>query len=51
MASKIGALLPFSLSRVKSLNRIGPHNIDILSILIGSLLVFIIVNVINKNNN
>lgn len=35
---KIAALLPFSLSRVKSLNRIGPHNIDILSILIGSLL-------------
>ena len=30
--------LPFSLPRVNSFNRIGPHNFDILSILIGSLL-------------
>ena len=30
--------LPFSLPRVSSFKRIGPHNIDILSILIGSLL-------------
>lgn len=32
------SLLPFSLSRVSSVKRIGPHNIDLLSILIGSLL-------------
>lgn len=32
------SLLPFSLSRIKSLDRIGPHNINLLSILIGSLL-------------
>lgn len=32
------SLLPFSLSRVKSLDRIGPHNLNLLSILIGSLL-------------
>lgn len=31
-------ILPFSLPRVKSINRIGPHNYDILSILFGSLL-------------
>ncbi len=30
--------LPFNKPRVSSLKRIGPHNIDILSILIGSLL-------------
>ena len=30
--------LPFSLPRVNSFKRIGPHNFDILSILIGSLL-------------
>jgi hypothetical protein len=35
---KSSALLPFSLSTVKSLDRIGPHNINLLSILIGSLL-------------
>lgn len=32
------SLLPFSSPRVSSLKRIGPHNIDILSVLIGSLL-------------
>jgi hypothetical protein len=37
-STKFLSLLPFSLSRVKSLNRIGPHNINLLSILIGSLL-------------
>lgn len=31
-------ILPFSCPRVLSINRIGPHNYDILSILIGSLL-------------
>jgi hypothetical protein len=31
-------ILPFSSSRVLSTKRIGPHNVDILSILIGSLL-------------
>ena len=34
----IFATLPFSKSRTPSLKRIGPHNFDILSILIGSLL-------------
>lgn len=34
----ISYTLPFTSSRVNPLNRIGPHNIDILSILIGSLL-------------
>jgi len=29
---------PFSLPRVQSVKRIGPHNIDLLSVLIGSLL-------------
>lgn len=31
-------ILPFSTPRLNSLNRIGPHNYDILSIIIGSLL-------------
>jgi ubiquinol-cytochrome c reductase cytochrome b subunit len=31
-------LIPFNGSKVRSINRIGPHNIDILSILVGSLL-------------
>lgn len=31
-------LLPFSLPKVRRLKRIGPHNYDILSILIGSML-------------
>lgn len=31
-------LLPFSLPKVRRLKRIGPHNFDILSILIGSML-------------
>lgn len=31
-------LLPFNYPRINSKNRIGPHNINILSILIGSLL-------------
>ena len=31
-------ILPFILSKTKSHNRIGPHNYDVLSILIGSLL-------------
>jgi ubiquinol-cytochrome c reductase cytochrome b subunit len=30
--------LPFIIPRIRSINRIGPHNYDILSILIGSLL-------------
>jgi hypothetical protein len=30
--------LPFSLSKVPSIKRIGPHNYEILCILIGSLL-------------
>ena len=34
----ISNILPFSSPRVLSIKRIGPHNIDILSILIGSLL-------------
>ena len=34
----MSSALPFSTKRVNSLKRIGPHNIDILSILIGSLL-------------
>ena len=32
------ATLPFNSGRVSSYQRIGPHNFDILSILIGSLL-------------
>jgi|ERR1700677_1807616 len=32
------SVLPFSCARVPSLKRIGPHNIDILNIIIGSLL-------------
>lgn len=32
------SLLPFSSSRILSTKRIGPHNIDVISILIGSLL-------------
>jgi len=31
-------VLPFSSLRVKSIKRIGPHNYDILSLVIGSLL-------------
>jgi hypothetical protein len=31
-------ILPFSLPRVPSIKRIGPHNLNIFSILIGSLL-------------
>jgi len=31
-------LLPFSLPKIRALKRIGPHNFDILSILIGSML-------------
>jgi len=34
----ICSVLPFSSSRVSSLKRIGPHNYDIISLLIGSLL-------------
>ncbi len=34
----MSSVLPFSCSRVNALRRIGPHNSDILSILIGSLL-------------
>jgi Cytochrome c oxidase subunit III/LAGLIDADG DNA endonuclease family len=34
----ISNILPFSYPRVLSTKRIGPHNYDILSILIGSLL-------------
>ena len=36
--SSIFPVLPFSTSRISSLKRIGPHNYEILSILIGSLL-------------
>ena len=32
------SLLPFSVPKISSLKRIGPHNLDILSILFGSLL-------------
>jgi ubiquinol-cytochrome c reductase cytochrome b subunit len=32
------ALLPFNSPKIKFRKRIGPHNIDVLSILIGSLL-------------
>jgi ubiquinol-cytochrome c reductase cytochrome b subunit len=31
-------LLPFNLPKIKSLNRIGPHNYEILTIIFGSLL-------------
>ena len=34
----MSSALPFSTARVNPLKRIGPHNLDILSILIGSLL-------------
>jgi ubiquinol-cytochrome c reductase cytochrome b subunit len=34
----ISSILPFSSPRVLSVKRIGPHNLDIISILIGSLL-------------
>jgi len=34
----LSSILPFSSPRFPSIKRIGPHNIDILSILIGSLL-------------
>jgi len=36
--SSIFPILPFSTGRISSLKRIGPHNYEILSILIGSLL-------------
>jgi hypothetical protein len=36
--SSIFPVLPFSSSRISSIKRIGPHNYEILSILIGSLL-------------
>lgn len=34
----ITGLLPFSLSNTLSKNRIGPHNKDIISVIIGNLL-------------
>ena len=36
--SFIFPVLPFNSSRISSFKRIGPHNYDILSILVGSLL-------------
>lgn len=38
LLSVVGTILPFSIPKIRAAKRIGPHNMDILSIIFGSIL-------------